>query len=122
MAHNASFDCSVLRQSLTQYGLLFPTLSYLCSVKVAKRTWPELPSHRLDSVAAHIGFKFKHHNALEDALACGHIIARAMEFHEAWSIEDLAVKAGVGIGEMWCDGYAAPKSKRRSRRKASVLL
>ena len=36
---------------------------------------PDLPSHTLDSVAAHFGFTFKHHDALDDAIACARIVA-----------------------------------------------
>lgn len=119
VAHNASFDCSVLRAALGGTGCLFPALRYMCSVKLARKTWPDLGSFRLDAVAAHIGFKFKHHNALEDALACGHIVCRAMEVHEATDPADLARRAGIAVGEMWCDGYRTGVRSRRPVKAAS---
>jgi DNA polymerase III subunit epsilon len=36
---------------------------------------PNLNCHKLDAVAAHLGFTFKHHDALEDAITCAKIIA-----------------------------------------------
>jgi len=123
-AHNAGFDCSVLRASLKAADLPFPKMRYLCSVRAAKKTWPDLPSFRLDAVARHIGFKFKHHNPLEDAVACGSILCRAMEAHGAGSLDELASLASLGIGEMWADGYRPPRtppSRRRRRVKAGTV-
>ena len=116
-AHNVGFDLSVLRAVLTAAGMPFPELRYLCTVKLSKRTWFELSSFRLDAVAQHIGFRFKHHNALEDAVACGRIICRAMEVHAAETIEELAIKSGAGIGEMWSDGYITPRLPRAARKR-----
>ena len=40
------------------------------AVQVARAMWPELPSKSLKSVASHLGLKFRHHNAAEDARIC----------------------------------------------------
>lgn len=37
IAHNASFDVSVLRGCLDHYGFFKPNLNYLCSIGVAKK-------------------------------------------------------------------------------------
>ena len=77
-AHNASFDMSVLKDSLSLYNIECPDINYICSCRISRRIWL-LPSHKLSCVSEHLDFKFKHHNALEDALACGNIIKKAME-------------------------------------------
>jgi DNA polymerase-3 subunit epsilon len=44
---------------------------------MARIVYPELPDHRLTTVAAHVGFDFKnHHHALADAKACAEIAMR----------------------------------------------
>lgn len=53
--------------------------AWLDSVRVAKRVWPELPSHRLNVVSRHLGIRLKHHDALSDARAAGLIVVRACE-------------------------------------------
>ena len=53
--------------------------TWLDSVRVAKRVWPELPSHRLNMVSRHLGIRLKHHDALSDARAAGLIVVRASE-------------------------------------------
>ncbi len=53
--------------------------TWLDSVRVAKRAWPELASHRLNIVSRHLGIRLKHHDALSDARAAGLIVLRAVE-------------------------------------------
>lgn len=53
--------------------------TWLDSVRVAKRVWPELQSHRLNVVAKHLGIRLKHHDALSDARAAGLIVVKASE-------------------------------------------
>jgi DNA polymerase-3 subunit epsilon len=77
LAHNASFDMSVLRATLDLYGLMWPELSYLCTVKVARECWPELVDHKLPTVAAHLGIDLDHHVASSDAEACAQVALRA---------------------------------------------
>ena len=44
---------------------------------LARRIWPELPNHKLPTVAGHIGYRFSHHHALEDAEAAAEILRAA---------------------------------------------
>ena len=51
-----------------------PDYEFLCTCRQSRKVFPELPDHRLDTVAGHIGFDLKnHHHALADALACAEI-------------------------------------------------
>ncbi|KPH65998.1 MULTISPECIES: exonuclease domain-containing protein [unclassified Novosphingobium] len=52
---------------------------WLDSVRVAKRAWPELPSHRLNILTSFLGIEHRHHDALSDARAAGMVIVRAIE-------------------------------------------
>ncbi|WP_404714049.1 exonuclease domain-containing protein [Sphingomonas sp. MMS24-J13] len=53
--------------------------TWLDSVRVAKRAWPELPSHRLNVLTKFLGVRHKHHDALSDARAAGMVIVRAID-------------------------------------------
>lgn len=120
LAHNASFDFSVLRASLDLYGLVYPQLSYFCSVKLAQRHWPDLGSHRLNVLAAHLDLPFNHHNAAEDARICALAsLAMAREANAA-DIPDLAERIGVTPGRLHRGGYEACSFARKPRRGVAL--
>lgn len=73
IAHNTSFDLSVLRSVLDIYNIPYPDFSYSCTLSLSKIIWPELKKHKLDHIAKHFGIEFKHHEALDDAYACAMI-------------------------------------------------
>ncbi len=80
LAHNASFDEGVMRGCARTYCVKPPKMEFLCTLMIARAVWPELKSKALDSVARHLGIRFKHHNAAEDASACAQVaIAAAMK-------------------------------------------
>ena len=120
IAHNASFDFSVLRASLDFYGLAYPELSYYCSVKLAQRHWPDLPSHRLNSLADHLGLSFSHHNAAEDARVCALATLAMAEEAGVGGIGALAERTGVNPGRLHRGGYEACSFAKRTR-KAPAL-
>ncbi|MDF2501313.1 MAG: hypothetical protein K0Q77_2027 [Anaerosporomusa subterranea] len=76
-AHNATFDISVLRAVLSHYRLPAPEFQVIDSLAVARRIWPYLPNHKLNTVASHLNFQFQHHDAANDARACAEIILQA---------------------------------------------
>ncbi|KAA9338255.1 3'-5' exonuclease [Hymenobacter busanensis] len=78
VAHNASFDMSVLDHTLAAYQLPAPRCHALCSVKLAKAAFPELPRTRLSDLAAHFGLELNHHDSLSDAAACAEVTLRAL--------------------------------------------
>jgi DNA polymerase-3 subunit epsilon len=95
IAHNASFDIGVLRATLDHFGLACPAFDYLCTYRVAARIWPDLPNHKLDTVAAHIGHEFHHHNAQADAEAAGRVLLAMMKYANANTPSELLQKAGM---------------------------
>ncbi len=71
VVHNASFDISVLRRSCARYGLPAPKLSFICTLQMARKVIPALPSYQLDYLVDQLGLgEFNHHNALDDAKMC----------------------------------------------------
>jgi len=114
LAHNASFDISVIRNTCDLYGLAYPEFDYLCTVKLAQRSWPDLASHKLNAVCAHLGVAFKHHDAGEDAYACATLALEAMKVVGASCFDSLCALTDVAMGRLSADSYrpcSAPKPK-----------
>ena len=121
IAHNASFDMSVLRASLDRYDLPYPEMEYLCTVALAKRTWPELDNHKLNTVAAHIEAKFEHHHALEDARVAMQLLLKAIETKQVFNVDGLLKACSISKGRVFERGYVAPKAKAGYRRKRNTF-
>ena len=79
VAHNATFDLSVLRSCLTAYGIKWKdTVKYLCTVQMGKKLLPDM-SHKLNVMCEHYKISLDHHNAASDSHACAEILLRYME-------------------------------------------
>lgn len=107
VAHNASFDVSVLRNTLDLYGIEYPKFDYICTVKIAQKTWPELRSHKLNNLCEFLNFEFKHHDALDDSLACANVLLNACREKGASTPIEIVEKLGIGIGKLYSGGYKA---------------
>lgn len=84
------FDRVSISRALNKYGLKEINTVWLDSARVARRTWKEFAwrGYGLANVCSKIGYKFEHHDALEDAKASGHVLLAAIEATgldlEAW--------------------------------------
>jgi DNA polymerase-3 subunit epsilon len=105
LAHNAAFDMSVVRNTCDVYGLPYPEFDYLCTVKLARQSWPELTSGKLNDVCAHLGIQFKHHDAGEDAYACAALTLEAMKVTGATCFNTLSALTNVTLGRLNSDSY-----------------
>ncbi|MDM9560742.1 MULTISPECIES: 3'-5' exonuclease [Bordetella] len=63
--HNASFDRRFLDAAATHTGLPFANPTH-CTLQLARHAWPELPSHKLQILARHVGAADPTHRALAD--------------------------------------------------------
>ena len=74
------FDKTAIEKSVQKSGLKQFDYNWIDSVKVARKTWGHIPlaGYGLANVCQFIGFKFNHHDALEDAKACGAIMSAAL--------------------------------------------
>jgi len=79
VAHNAKFDWGFLTAEVmraTGRGIMG---RQLCTVRLARRILPQLPSRRLDAVAAHYGIQIPaRHRAGGDAIATAHVLLRLL--------------------------------------------
>lgn len=107
VAHNARFDLHVMRAACYLAGLPSPSLTYLCSLVIAKRTL-DLPSYRLPFVAEALGVDLEnHHHAAADALAAADTLVAMARRRDIDDLESLAVAAGVRIGRMDAADFTA---------------
>ena len=105
VAHNASFDLSCLRHVLTQYDLAHPTLSYTCSLLVARRAWQGFRSYGLGSLSQQFAIPLNHHTAESDAIACAHILLKACRDHAVAAFPELEQAFGLRMGRLYSSGY-----------------
>jgi DNA polymerase-3 subunit epsilon len=100
IAHNATFDIGVLRASAKEIGANLPSLSYSCSLQIAKKTY-NLDSYRLNQVAYAVGHEeFDHHNALADSDACSRIVIHAADRHGAKNLKELLTATGLSVRQL----------------------
>ena len=81
------FDKGALAAACRVHDRAMIETTWLDSVRVAKRAWPDLESHRLGLLARYLGIEHKHHDALSDARAAGWVIVKASE-HTGLSLAD----------------------------------
>jgi DNA polymerase-3 subunit epsilon len=74
------FDRVAIQQAFEKYRIRNPICIWLDSARVARRAWKEFAwgGYGLYNVCTTLGYEFKHHDALEDAKAAGHILLAAM--------------------------------------------
>lgn len=121
VAHNASFDISVLRHVLVQYDLPFPEFNYTCSLLVARCAWQGLSSYGLSALSQKFNIKLNHHSAESDALACAQILLKASEACDIGCFDDIAYQFGIRIGKVFPGGYLpSGKQSRKNQTKALV--
>jgi DNA polymerase III subunit epsilon len=98
VAHNAGFDMGVIKAACAASYLDCPDFSYLCSLRVARKTY-NLDSYRLPVAAMAAGFEgFHHHDALDDSRACAAIMIHAAGRAGATSLDELGAILGIGFG------------------------
>lgn len=97
------FDRLSLARAFAKYQLQPISVSWLDSARVVRRTWKELAmsGYGLKKVCKKIGYEFKHHDALEDAKAAGHVLLAAMKESQvdlsAWQ---KLVKQPIGLASL----------------------
>ena len=119
IAHNASFDFSVLRNLLEYYSIEFPYLKYACTVILSKNHIDNVENHKLNTLANFVGHKFKHHNALEDATACAKVMIYICNLLKINDLVTLNLKGGIKLGEIYPGGYEPCSSLIKGKGKVT---
>lgn len=117
VCHNAAFDTGVLHSLLDFYGYPLPECPYICTVKVARRVWPNLDNHKLDTVSQFLGIPLNHHEAGSDAHACGRILLEALHRTGTPDVYALAGRIGMQLGKLSANGCIPCSTAEECRRK-----
>ena len=89
VAHNAAFDWRFVSHEMRRCTGESPAGRQLCTVRLARRLMPELPSRGLDSLARWFGLEIEsRHRALDDAVATAEVLIRFLEMLEERGVED----------------------------------
>lgn len=93
------FDRSAIHKAARAHNVSIPDSIWIDSAKVARRAWPEMFAtcgYGLANVADFIGHSFTHHDALEDAIAAGMVMVRAVQ-DSGLSLEEWVTRIGKPI-------------------------
>lgn len=121
VAHNAAFDISVLRRTLELYNIEYPEFNYICTMKLARNFYRGIDNAKLNTLSEYLDFTFKHHDALNDALACSNILLKISEELETDDIEEISKITGVTIGQVTKEGYTPSQTKGRILRTSNRI-
>jgi len=115
VAHNASFDLSVLNHSLERYYITKPNYESYCSLKLS-RQFLDLENNKLSTVAGYYNVtQIKHHNALDDAIVCGNIFYNLINQIGDMEYIKLANKNALGISSKRISKDLILKSKNHKK-------
>jgi DNA polymerase-3 subunit epsilon len=100
LAHNAAFDVRVLRALIVSHELPAQRYPYVCTVSMARRAFPRLPKHTLDTVCDHCGIALVHHDAASDAEACAHVALECVSVSGSATIAEAVEALGVRVAKV----------------------
>jgi DNA polymerase-3 subunit epsilon len=100
VAHNATFDISVLKNTLERFNLDLPSLTFTCTVEISRIVWDNLDNHKLGTLADYHQISFEHHNALEDARAAAILLNKAIKQTTTTDVIDLSQHLRLSLGKM----------------------
>lgn len=79
VAHNVTFDYNLVRTELARCACKIE-LPRLCTVKMSRKVFPGLEHYNLGAVSEFLQIPdFKHHRALDDAMACAEILKKGID-------------------------------------------
>jgi len=79
VVHHTPFDPQAFRKAYTRFDLMPIRIKWIDSARIVRQTWSDFAKtgYNLANVARYLGIEFKHHDALEDAIAAGKIVVEA---------------------------------------------
>lgn len=112
VAHNAAFDLGVLRDACDESNVRWPTLSYACTLVLARQTY-SLLSYSLPWVAEAAGAPLDgHHDPEADAVAAAHVFLDIAARRETGSVEETLSHARCALGHLDPDGWRGSYHKQ----------
>jgi DNA polymerase-3 subunit epsilon len=109
VAHQASFDMSVLRHVARSYSIDLPEYNYVCSLELARLSMPDELSHKLNWICKKLSIPLNHHDAMSDAEATAEMILYLMNQNKVSHLSALLHEFGVTPGRIiTSDFYDTP--------------
>ncbi|HDF2960442.1 TPA: 3'-5' exoribonuclease [Clostridioides difficile] len=122
VAHNASFDMSVLRCGFDAFSVDYPNLNYICTYKLSEKTWINELNYKLDTLAEKFDIEFRHHNAEEDAIVSAKILLNILNTHDVTDIEGLLEKLKLKTGKLLSNTYNPFSTRKRTYKNIAKEL
>lgn len=122
VAHFAQFDINCLQKTIETYQLPLLENEYFCSCVMAKKLL-DLRSNSLRSVLDHYDLTIEnHHNAADDAQACGFITSKMLRPYD-YEIDGFLEEHQYRMGKLFSHKFGALKSagKSTAKRKTAPL-
>jgi DNA polymerase-3 subunit epsilon len=96
VAHNAAFDWRFVCHEMSMATGMTLSGRQLCTVRLARKLLPNLPSRSLDGLALYFGVEIEsRHRALDDAVATARVLLRFIEMLEEQGVEDWEAVQGM---------------------------
>lgn len=121
VAHNASFDLSVLRATLHASNLSWPEFEYACTYIISQRVF-SLTSYSLPfvAVAAKIDWdKDSHHDALYDSQICAKVLIEIAHQNGSPDFASLLDSLNMEMGLLYEDGWYSCRSLNATSRASN---
>ncbi len=123
VAHHLRFDIGFLAAEFARCNVQLPALPGLCTLALAFRLLPDVPSRKLGYCCEEVGILFEdEHTALGDARATGYLLAALIQRARARghpTLGDLGCEPVDFPGFDWLGGRA-PTGKRLARERAAA--
>ncbi|MGV3486313.1 MAG: exonuclease domain-containing protein [Planctomycetaceae bacterium] len=117
VAHNAPFDIGVLMACIRAHDHTVPEIEFTCTRLIARAAWPGRSGYGLKPIANWLGIDFRHHDALEDSVACARILLAAAAHTGAQSLEELESELKLSRG--LADNHIYQGAKKAARARVS---
>lgn len=102
--HYSGFDIRVTQALLKHYEKEFSDIKFYDTYTIARKLWPHLINHKLDTLAETFGIDLNHHDASSDAEACAEIALKQMKELNKSSLSDVAGNYGYKLGLLTMSG------------------
>ena len=98
VCHYSGFDIRVTQNLLDFYGKRIQDLKFYDTLTIAKKMWPQMLNHKLNTLSNKFGIELEHHKASSDAEACAKIAIKQMEELNKNSLSEVAEEFGYKLG------------------------
>ncbi|MCI8404559.1 MAG: 3'-5' exonuclease [Clostridia bacterium] len=121
IAHNADFDVGALCSTLQLFNIPLPTFSYLCTVKLSQKAYPELSSHKLNKLCNALNIRFHHHRAYDDAYACARVLLRILEDYSLLDLNEIEECFEMEIGHITPNTIIKCRKNKKKQKKSKKI-